>query len=973
MSSPGLQELGADSITASLLEEGCDTTPAAILIAAAEIRGSPLPGVGVPVHETEAEKAPSSFDWDDDSVKLIVSRALKSFSGCTLKGWTPPKDSLGFYLEIRRLQAALLLWYKTARSPFSDPDSIMYANLRKGPAYAEYVSDLIKYSLKNKLSHGPNWENDGTKPVYERYFDDSSIFPSSGLLRFSWTPTKRDRDKLFEEATKVVRPIENFKTELRRVLKDFAPDRIDPVKAHNYNSWYTTTKVWNGTPDGKTSFVYEKRGNSGSLPDFTLDFRFYGKLVFKDPAQQRDAVIGNLETLNSIKLLDFELSQITKCIPGIPMDGDPMSGAVVKLLSGKDSFYLMADIEKAGITLNHDLILACEEVLVEKYPDANFNLLEGHRRATYSDATIKDKKIIRGTGLGMSNRLQALITYTLGRMWLKKTRLTGEIVTVNDDSVLRISVPDTDAMSIDFLKSWTDFQTSYGVTMSKNKNFASMTCQFCEELLGPEEDLRTLDARHALNLANACFDSSCIVEAKDRFGSLDPRTKDQYLMSHLALRNYFIPRYGIEFSPNELLESWPVEGGGWWPSPVSEESGANQFLRICEKTYEGLGAIMLSVYVATRDHSMEFRPWRKLKPIYPKRPFTRDDSELSYEENTKFLSSNKFPIDARYMRRMEQLGKSPLKEYYLSLIGPRQRAHWGCFTWYHLEKGQVSPGMALPDRYFRCRALKDDDLISTPQVQSKDLCGSWNLFLQNRGLIDTYDLREGDRDTSAGIGYLLSSMCGGCNKMQTPLDMETLINISAIHPYPILAIEDRNIMGQFVMDCPIPIRDTKWVMPLITHPQTYLGMWWDESDAVAGEAHRIYGAEVHSRMAYSYARTYGLSEERAVAFAAAVDPPPGEDGGIDEDGEPEFDDLPKEPFTWNPGKRARQDSPASDIPDVAEAPSGGFTEDEIAALNAAATPQSDEDQGEGSGSDAFEGYHLYDQPSSPTEEVDDFG
>lgn len=440
---------------------------------------------------------------------------------------------------------------------------VLLRNLKEGPKYAEYLSKCLTYTYRDKVGVAcyefPKEYIDDAAWGYDYFPSPFHLLPYMGecddyAVTYNRPTVHPSLKETFQElAEKYV----------RRINYDLFFDDADIIstltnKAVMVGAWKTepnlTARVKQGFPGCVTSY-----------------FRFKEKVIYKCPHEQRACWIPDVPTNNSIKLAKRIFQETLKSPADYYFRRPEWSELKEFLEASYDTYFIMSDLKKSGLTFPHHLVLWVKELIALKNQELDLSVLDG-----YSNNVVfkEDGKTIYepmvGLGLGMGDPLISWVLSILFLIW-KKTWNDEYVIKGmfwGDDQVIkvypRIGKTMTQYDAAVLAKDWDRFQRKYGLVVHEYKPFVASTGCLLETY--PDEipgwdSLKRGQWVGSLFWALGCIN---IVQAKEYVNAVYNTLALYGTMLDLADRAVYeeiIPRWGYEFFPEEI--QLPFEIGGW--------------------------------------------------------------------------------------------------------------------------------------------------------------------------------------------------------------------------------------------------------------------------------------------------------------------------------------------------------------------------------------------------------------------------
>jgi len=393
--------------------------------------------------------------------------------------------------------------------------------------------------------------------------------------------------------------LNDFRIKLREILNECR--EIDTVKDYEVLLNLSGSKALS---NGKKNFHYLEKSNHLKFSKIRKE----GERVFVTtaPADGRDAIINEIEDLNTIQKIEMQLDILLQ-------SNDYFSHFLVnrnedvfkekfKNFFKSNRFFLMRDIKKEGITKPKILLKIMLEELNLRYP---LQFREEYINF-YSGPWYKGDTGERGHGLGMANNLTTLMQIVVFHLVVQQFINTGSDITIdmichNDDIVIGIDGNSDDCSNA--IDSDIEILEGLGIIVSKDKSFYSdRLAIICERYLDITLEFHPKDSyvKRELNLlqlsCNVTHLKNNLSQFYFKFG------KDIDL-------NQLISKFGYEFHPKEF--TLPISLGGW----LRDKSYRTSFDIIeLEKHY---CKRVMKIYLASRLNRTNIGRKKKEKPFIP--------------------------------------------------------------------------------------------------------------------------------------------------------------------------------------------------------------------------------------------------------------------------------------------------------------------------------------------------------------------
>jgi hypothetical protein len=299
-------------------------------------------------------------------------------------------------------------------------------------------------------------------------------------------------------------------------------------------------------------------------------------LITTGPGQGRDAVINQIDDLNTIQIINENVRQyLAKNFRKYLLleSIEKSKRRFFKTCKKSDGFYCR-DIKKEGITKPKWILKEILSALHKRYPEN----VAFHYTDFYDGPWYEGDKGQRGHGLGMANELTTLMQILIYAFTNKKLGDEGLYVVstkslfLNDDAIIFFNDIDQDQID-DFVDTDFDICQKLGILAQKDKSFSSTQCGvFCELYYSKRCPSINDKESYLLREQNIILRTGSILEAKFLLGNLKG---DLSSVENLLKTAY--SKFGYEFSEKEI--NWPISFGGSRPMKLR---GTDFSLRLLE-------------------------------------------------------------------------------------------------------------------------------------------------------------------------------------------------------------------------------------------------------------------------------------------------------------------------------------------------------------------------------------------------------
>lgn len=536
---------------------------------------------------------------------------------------------------------------------------IPICDLLNGAADREFSKTLKRIKRKSfEITWGvehfefPDWWKD--VPGY-RIKDIGDIFNYSYLIFWEgesddylhgFIPVKIDKEYLatFKQAIKDILPdralfqeIDHLDT-LIQMSSSSSYDRLKKKKSRHYLI--------------KDKYLYFSKHRGSSVRT----------VISVSPENHRDTVICDPSDLNTISLIDKQVMEILRLMPGhIHLtDKNEVNRRLYSLLRGSIHF-IQRDMKKEGITKPRELLRVMLEALNEEYPDIEIFKYTSFYD-TFSLILEGGEEVFpcRGHGLGMANALTTLMQLAIHHMIIDELTndipdMYGEVLCINDDFVAGFN----ETYHLDeYWEKEDEVMEKLSLLREPTKSFTSYLCFVLAEryLLGNSEYEKISYQIRELMYPLTCFN---ITHAKDYFIAAQMYCSSKYAVRYIEELKSF---WGYEFFPQEF--EYPHVVGGWINERIN---GVDMSLEILEqldlKSYVLRGFEAAKACIKKRKTGSLFR-----SPIYIL--FGEPDIPDEYKAHFDMLPES--IINDKYGRL---LSHSPrvFKDYWKGLYNKRQK------------------------------------------------------------------------------------------------------------------------------------------------------------------------------------------------------------------------------------------------------------------------------------------------------------
>lgn len=452
--------------------------------------------------------------------------------------------------EVRRLFISLDAYMESEDRAMSDKD-ILYRSVEQN--YAAYLKKIKRKSFikswGGKQFSEPEWWND--VPWYQ-ISDIGQIFNYSYTIHWK---TEDEEDYIHGMIPVEEADMTEFKDALKRILPD---EPISQIADFDILCKISSSRSF----DAKT----RKKGSHFEMKPKRLYFNSKRTLACRSiidvgPANKRDSILVDPADLNTINLIDAQLSEILKKMQNhIHLkDSNEIDRRLIKL-ANKYTIFLQRDIKKEGITKPFHISKAVLEVIDEVYPYLNL----GRFINFYNDYQILVKDEVlnmkRGHGLGMANSLTTIMNLVVHEMVTSNViksyiNIDCSCLALNDDFVVGF---ESEEDAEEYWAAEDRVMSNVGLLRAVDKSFLTHSRFTIAERYFYEkwEHKKESYVLRELYLPLAC---STIAQAKESFAATQVNVSHEKVDKVLS---ELISYWGYEFFEKEGL--YPFLCGGWF-------------------------------------------------------------------------------------------------------------------------------------------------------------------------------------------------------------------------------------------------------------------------------------------------------------------------------------------------------------------------------------------------------------------------
>jgi len=453
---------------------------------------------------------------------------------------------------LRKLCISLDAYYESAAAPM-DYSELVDLVLR-GPEGVKTLKRIRQKALVvssgSKFLEKPEWFDEVSE---YSIWDIGEIFNYQYMLNWE-EPDEEDWKYSQKPCSIKSKYIDEFKENLEQILPPRESfEKVDPEEILLDQTSAISQHGGNKAPH------WQLQGLIKSFSNKPLEG--LRTLIQTGPGTMRDTVILPIEQSNSVKLLDRQLLQIIRDIPGNGMFKDPLDMEEALLRDRKKfTYFINRDLKKEGLTKPRQLLHAMFEVLEEHYPDLELDKY----RHIYDDFTIileNGTRIAttRGHGLGMCNSGTTLMQLVVHQM--VKNRMLAE-------GYSQFSKISCKAYNDDFYSAFHEEEDSYlyhemetdvmediSLVRESKKSWEGTVSVLCENYSSPWGKKESYARREVL-MALQCVN---ITHAKSYINALDKSINPEILELYLP---EIISYWGYEFC-RCCERRLPASCGGW--------------------------------------------------------------------------------------------------------------------------------------------------------------------------------------------------------------------------------------------------------------------------------------------------------------------------------------------------------------------------------------------------------------------------
>jgi len=510
-------------------------------------------------------------------------------------------------------------------------------------------------SIRGSFYTDPEWLN--TLPIYD-IKEIGDIF--NYQYCFPWNVTdEQDYLIAFSPLQFGEGSLDLFRQKAREMLHECS--EIDPLDEREI---FLNLSSSVAQDNGKTNFHYLCKHNHLKFSER----RTSGKrtLITTSPGDGRDAIINEVEDLNTIQYIEYQLDKVlqnTYLREYLVNRNEEEFRKKYELFIDNNRYFLMRDIKKEGLTKPKVLLKIMLEELYRRYP----NCKAFSYTSFYDGPWFEGDTTGRGHGLGMANNLTTLMQIILFKMLIEITSEAGldikyDMICHNDDIIIGVNCEEDlldDAINFDC-----QVLEDSGIIISKDKSFHSpyggVICERYIDKYDRWHKKQSYIEREKLLLYTCCN----VVHLKSMLSSFYSKFSDDINIGELAA--YF----GYEFHPCEF--DMPISIGGWQRSKSLRCSFDLKWIS------EHLTKRISRIYIASRLNKTHIKYSRRIEQFVP--PVLRMyNSKIWDTVDPKILESFNIVSDFSAKNQFTRLRKSPKRrlEAWTILLEKRREAFNG--------------------------------------------------------------------------------------------------------------------------------------------------------------------------------------------------------------------------------------------------------------------------------------------------------
>jgi hypothetical protein len=524
-------------------------------------------------------------------------------------------------------------------APYNNPQKIYVNSLTLGPEYAKHLKQLRKHCFI-KTFHGSF--NSTDEKIMEEAFEINDI---GDVFNYYYLPFWKEECSDFEENSFIPlyqdeEALEEFRSVCAETLADIKTLRV--ISKEEVLSTFSSSSVFDPSKIRGSKFPTIKNyisNNKIEKRDFSDNIGTCLRCkIDLSAGNTRDTVILTQESLNSVRLIDLQVTEVLKSFPGFICNykKEDLPKVLDEIYYNYTEF-MDRDFQKEGLTKPRNILKIMLEELHKRFPEIEcFSWVNFYENFSVYDHSKKETFFPdRGHGLGMANALTSLMQEILFRMVLSRTYSDsdGEInvdkLYVNDDITLAFT-------NLEDQCNWDNEEDiifkKLGLLRKDKKSYYT-TNGFCVA-----ENYRptSINKKYSYTLGNM-FQATLynIAMAKSLISSLinlEVETFNKYIKR-------IIQKVGFEFFPDEYM--YPTRFGGWYNTRLGDFS--LDLMRLSELPYTM--NVIKAYHACKEDRPIRIRRRDKSNfvSIYePYKDLIEDDLKI------QFMIGSKFDIESHF-------------------------------------------------------------------------------------------------------------------------------------------------------------------------------------------------------------------------------------------------------------------------------------------------------------------------------------
>jgi len=383
------------------------------------------------------------------------------------------------------------------------------------------------------------------------------------------------------------------------------------------------------------------------------------------PGDGRDAIINEVEDLNTIQYIEYQLDillQSSYFRDFLVERNDEVFNKKYLQFIEDNNFFLMRDIKKEGLTKPKILLKIMLEELHNRYPECKaFSFTNFYDGPWYENDTSA-----RGHGLGMANNLTTLMQIVCFSMLIELTAESGldikyDMICHNDDIIIGVKCSHEDlddAINLDC-----SVLESLGILISRDKSFTSpyggVICERYADRIDGFHKKQSYINREKLILFTCCN----VTHMKSMLSSF--YSKFEFDINLGELISYF----GYEFHPDEF--DMPISIGGWRRSKSLRCSFDLKYMQ------ENFSKRRGKIYLASKANKLSVKYKRRKKENFIPPVLSLFPSKLWENVDPEVLESFNIVSDSKAKNLFTRLKQSPSlrMQAWISLYKKRQKIY----------------------------------------------------------------------------------------------------------------------------------------------------------------------------------------------------------------------------------------------------------------------------------------------------------